>query len=40
MITCDNKFHGSIYKGIPNFIVEVVSRATKDRDKELKLDVY
>ena len=40
MITCDNKFDGSIYKGIPNLIVEVLSRATKDRDKGLKLDVY
>ncbi|MBS6184643.1 MAG: Uma2 family endonuclease [Clostridium celatum] len=40
MITCDNKFDGSIYKGIPNLIVEVLSRATKDRDKGLKLDIY
>ena len=40
MITCDNKFDGSIYKGIPNLIVEVLSRATKDRDKGLKLGVY
>ena len=27
-------------EGIPNLIVEVLSRATKDRDKGLKLDVY
>lgn len=40
MIICDNKFDGSIYKGIPNLVVEVLSKATIDRDKGLKLDIY
>lgn len=40
MITCDNKFEGAIYKGIPTLIIEVLSRATKDRDKGVKLNIY
>ncbi|MBB6714872.1 Uma2 family endonuclease [Clostridium gasigenes] len=40
MITCDNKFDGSIYKGIPTLIIEVLSSATKDRDKGIKLNIY
>lgn len=40
MITCDNKFEGAIYKGIPTLIIEVLSRATKDRDKGIKLNIY
>ena len=40
MVVCDNKFDGAIYKGIPDLIIEVLSRATKDRDTGIKLDVY
>lgn len=40
MIICDDKFDGAIYKGIPNLVVEVLSKATIDRDKGLKLEVY
>ena len=40
MVECDGNFSGSIYVGIPTLVIEVLSRATRDRDKGLKLNVY
>lgn len=41
MLCCDpNKFSGAKYKGIPSFIVEILSYTTKDRDKGIKLEIY
>lgn len=40
MVVCDEEFNKSIYEGIPKFIVEILSYATKDRDKNLKKNIY
>lgn len=40
MVQCDNKFRKDIYVGTPTLIVEILSRATRDRDLILKLGVY
>lgn len=41
MVCCEtNKFDGAIYRGIPSLIVEILSHSTKDRDLNIKLDIY
>ena len=40
MVVCDEAFNKSIYEGIPRFIVEILSYATKDRDTHLKKQIY
>lgn len=40
MVTCDDTFDKSIYVGVPTLIIEVLSRATKERDLGIKLEVY
>lgn len=40
MVVCDDKFTGSIYTGVPKLVIEVLSKATEDRDLGIKLDVY
>ena len=33
MIICDDKFDGSIYNSIPNLVISVLSRDTKEREE-------
>lgn len=40
MVCCENKFEGAIYRGIPGLIVEILSQSTKDRDFNIKLNIY
>lgn len=40
MVVCDEKFNKSIYEGLPTLIVEILSYATQDRDKNLKKTIY
>jgi Uma2 family endonuclease len=41
MVCCDpNSFYGAKYKGIPSFIVEILSHSTEHRDTGDKLRVY
>lgn len=41
MVVCNmQEFEGSIYKGIPRMVVEILSWTTKDRDTGIKLEVY
>lgn len=40
MVVCDDAFNKAIYEGVPKFIVEILSYATKDRDRNLKKMIY
>ncbi|MCM8710964.1 Uma2 family endonuclease [Clostridium sp. SYSU_GA19001] len=41
MVCCEpDKFDGAKYKGIPSFIIEILSHSTEHRDTGIKLQVY
>lgn len=41
MVCCEgDKFDGAIYRGIPCLIVEILSHSTKDRDLNIKREIY